>query len=190
MKRVFYGPTASGKSYLILRGLRDKDKVVVVTTNGVREEFEHVGLEDVPVKEMPITMELPPEGGELKVNIGNAEEFDAVSFGKIGFSLKAVPQLHQVKAVAVVVDWLEKLGIADDSASTIVLIGLYWEMNDLDFVKRIENWKADVIVEHQGDKRDMEQGTMGYISTESNWTVVPLLKGENLQNMVPCCDQS
>lgn len=57
MKQVFYGPTGYGKSHLILHGLLSKQNLIIITTNtSVQREFEYVGLSDIVVKTIPISV--------------------------------------------------------------------------------------------------------------------------------------
>lgn len=43
MKQLIYGPSGYGKSHMVLHSLPEK-KVVYITTNGIRQEFNCVGL--------------------------------------------------------------------------------------------------------------------------------------------------
>lgn len=176
MKQVFYGPTGYGKSHLILHGLLSKQNLIIITTNtSVKQEFEHVGLNDVVVKTIPISVEDVSRSGLLNINIDIKEAYELQRNNILGFDVGKVPYIYEEAAIDKIMEWIETIGVSNSSHYTIVFINIYKEINDLSFVKRIENWNADIVIEHTADKFSIEQGgELESIRKSGQWFEIPI----------------
>ena len=176
MKQVFYGPTGYGKSHLILHGLLSKQNLIIITTNtSVQREFEYVGLSDVVVKTIPISVGDISKSDLPNINIDIEEACELQRNNILGFNVGKVPNIHEEAVIDKIMEWIETTGVSNSSHYTIVFINIYKEINNPSFVKRIENWNTDIVIEHTADKFSIEQGReLESIRKSGQWFEIPI----------------
>ena len=90
MKQIFYGPTGYGKSHMILHGLLKKKNLVIITANmSVKSELEYVGINDFPIKIIPISEDYM-EKNEFATNLDKT-----LKETTLGFEVGHIPRIYQ-----------------------------------------------------------------------------------------------
>lgn len=176
MKQVFYGPTGYGKSHLILHGLLSKQNLIIITTNtSVQREFEYVGLSDIVVKTIPISVGDISKSDLPNINIDIEEAYELQRNNILGFNVGKVPNIYEEAVIDKIMEWIETTGVSNSSHYTIVFLNIYKEINNPSFVKRIENWNTDIVIEHTADKFSIEQGReLESIRKSGQWFEIPI----------------
>lgn len=177
MKQIFYGPTGYGKSHIILHGLLSKRDLIIITTNGsVAQEFECVGLSDIPIKTIPVSVGDTSESSLPDFSIDAEDVGKSLRNNILGINVGQVPAAYEEVAINKTMDWLETTGFSNRFDVTIVFINIYKEINNPSFVRRIESWNADIVIEHTSDKFSIEQGgELESIRKSGKWTEIPVL---------------
>lgn len=149
MKKIIYGNTGYGKSYTYIAPIiKEKNNLILITSNDLKSELEFMGLnKDI-------------------IDIGSVND-KTKEFGKIAITFEGVPECLHSEALVNMLNMLENNNTTNDEKVTIILIGFMKEMNDRHFVERIENWKANVVVEYCCMKDDVQRGELDYILEKS-----------------------
>lgn len=177
MKQIFYGPTGDGKSHLILHGLANSKKLVVVTTNfSVEQEFSFVGLNDIEINTIPFIIKDSGPGYYPSIII-DADEAELQKDCIIGFRL-GIFETSRIRNMVFykVIEWLQETGISENPDYTIVFIALGTEITNPLFITEIEKWKADIIIEHTIDEFSIEHSDeLKEIQKSGTWFEIPIL---------------
>lgn len=149
MKLIIYGNTGYGKSYTYIAPIiKEKNNLILITSNSLESELKYMGLnKDI-------------------IDIGSIND-KTKEFGKIAITFDNVPDCQKSEALVSTLNMLEMDNITNEQKVTIILIGFINEMNDRHFVKRIENWKSNVVVEYCCGKKDIQYGELKYILEHS-----------------------
>ena len=153
MKQIFYGPAGYGKSHLILHGLIQKGNLVIITTNGIQLELDTVGLQDVDIKTIPVSVEKGSEKSSSHISIEVKGVYEKSRDNIIGFDLLTIPTEYEGMAMDEILDWLEKTGISNSHNHTIVFINIPKEIKIPSFIDRIEKWNSDVVIDQMINER-------------------------------------
>jgi len=156
MKQIIYGPTGFGKTHLILHGLKHKKRVILISSNGVAKEMEHVGLSPLPEEDI---FTLSSHEGTWKLNHKTEIGFDITGFTE-----------EQIYALEQLFTALEKSKITKNADYTIVFLNMYCLIGNRQLVKRMEKWSADVIIDHTCTEREADiEIEMGGFRKSGKW---------------------
>lgn len=180
MKQIFYGHSGYGKSHLILHGIISKKKVVVISACGAKNEFNYVGLSDVPLTSIPLSLRDTAGNTSPEILIQAPDDLNIQESGILGFDVNAIPQIYEEATIHKITEWLENMGISDDHEYTIVFIDIAKEIHDPVFVKRITKWNADIVVEHICYQSDAPQD-LEIIRKTGEWFEVPIYVDMHVQ---------
>lgn len=153
MKQIFYGPAGYGKSHLILHNLTKKGKLVIITTNIIKEELDIVGLKNVKFKTIPIFVEEHSREKLSPISINDKSNYEEAACDIIGFELFKLPNEYKLVGLYEILEWLENTGISDDHNYTIVFMDTPGAITIPSFVKRIEEWNADIVIDQMINER-------------------------------------
>lgn len=120
MKKIIYGPTGCGKSYQYIASLLDKENVIYVTANTLKDEFSYMNIND--------------ETGKM---LGHYYELGSLSI-----------QEREQYIMTEMADFLELKGYTNNPDNVIILSGFYEAINDRRFIRRITKWESSVIIEY------------------------------------------
>lgn len=153
MKIIFYGNTGFGKSYnLISPIIKDAKKIVYITKNGVVGECNYMGLD----KDI---FEIVPIGGTIVSN-------------KCAVDLFEIPCVEIEKVLQKVFEMLAD--VVRDSEYTIIFSGFQLFVNEVEYIRLVTKWEANVVIEYTCSKNDIERGELEYIRKSDRWTCVPV----------------
>ncbi len=179
MKQIFYGPTGYGKSHLILRNIHNLNKkIFIITTNGTGEkEFSYVKLYP-PITNIPVKLTKP-----LTFDIQYPPAL--VQMARTGiycFDYGTEPPCNPAGAIEATMTWMEKDGITEDPDNLILFISIYHQLKDIEVIRRIEKWMADVIIEHTVSERDIDF-ELRAVRKSGKWFEVPVLSKQYITDL-------
>lgn len=171
MNYLVYGQTGCGKSHLIFHRYLTNKKTVIVTTGKTKEELKVVGLQDIPVEPVSIQWKQNPDKNFPDIII-NRNTSLIPGDGILGLDVGEIPCIFHKKTIQKISEWLENSGISEDSGYTIIFIGIPEESNDETFVKRLENWNANVVIEYMTNRCSIYRKELNYIKNSEQWNKV------------------
>lgn len=182
MKQIFYGPTGYGKSHLILHNIQNLNKkIFIITTNGTGEkEFSTVNVYSIPITNIPVKLTKP-----LTFDIQYPPKLAQMAqTGVYCFDYGTEPPCNPAGAIEASVTWMEENGITEDPDNLILFINIYHQLKDIEMIRRIEKWMADVIIEHTVSERDIDFELCA-VRRSGKWFEVPVLSKTHHINNPP-----
>ena len=180
MKQIFYGPTGYGKSHLILHNVQNLNKkVFIITTNGSGEkEFSAVNVYSIPITNIPVVLT-----GPLTFDIQYPSELAQMArTGAYCFDYGTEPPCNPAGAIEATMTWMEKNGIAEDPDNLILFINIYHQLKDIEIIRRMEKWMADVIIEHTVSERNIDFELCA-VRKSGKWFEVPVLSKQYITDL-------
>lgn len=170
MKGIVFGPTGYGKSYTYVKPVIEQSKkLLFITSNGIKNEFRYMGFYE--------DMSLPSGADAAGIEKDILLPFDAKNpSSKMYIDYRMPYALREDMESEDIIRQIEESGITDDEEMIIIMINLFYLLNDSHAVDRITRWNCRVMVEYTCTKNDIQSGELTYLLSKSEWKALPVFE--------------
>lgn len=155
MKRIVFGPTGYGKSYTYVKPvIEQSNKILLITPNGIKNELRYMGINE----DILLPFDVKNQSSKMYIDY-------------------RMPQaLRKDTESEDIIRQIEDSGITDDEEMIIIMINLFYLLNDSHAVDRITRWNCRVMVEYTCTKNDVQSGELTHLLSKSEWKTVPVFE--------------